>query len=82
MLDEEVEDGDSEVRFLRKAHKLDNAYVDPVVEDIHAVPVTSVKVMLPRQVDKQCPTKRITGIKRIPLNWNTTISSRKKVTIS
>ena len=36
------------VRLLRKAHKIDNAYVDAVVDDIHAVPVTSVKVVLPR----------------------------------
>ena len=52
MLDEEDEDGDIEVRFLRKAHKIDNVYVDPVVEDIHAVPVTSIKVMLPRLIDE------------------------------
>ena len=44
MLDEEHEDGDIEVRILREALKIDNVYVDPVVEDIHAVPVTSVKV--------------------------------------
>ena len=56
MLDE---DGDIEVRFLRKAHKIDNAYVHQVVEDIHAGPVTSVKV------DEECPT---TGIKRFPIN--------------
>ena len=31
MLNEEDEDGDVEVRFLRKAHKTDNAYVDPRV---------------------------------------------------
>ena len=35
------------------AHKVDNAYVDPVVEDIHAVPVTSVKVVLHRPVDEK-----------------------------
>ena len=46
VLDEEDEDGDIEVRFLRKAHNIDNAYVlmYPVVNDIHAVPVTSVTV--------------------------------------
>ena len=65
MLDEEDEDGDIEVRFLRKAHKIDNAYIDPVVENNHAVPVTPVKVVLPRPVDEQCPT---TGIKRFPEN--------------
>ena len=37
VLDAEDEDGDTEVRFLRKAHKVDNVYVDPVVEDIDAV---------------------------------------------
>ena len=58
MLDEEDENGDIEVRFLRKAHNTDNAYV--VVDDINAVPVTSVKVALPRPVDEQCPTKRNT----------------------
>ena len=42
---------DEEVRFLRKAHKIDNAYVDPVVEDIRVVPVTSIKVVFPRPVD-------------------------------
>ena len=68
MLDEEDEDGDIEVRFLWKTHKTDNAYVDPVVEDIHAVPVTSVKVVLHRPVDEQCPTKGTTGIKRFPVN--------------
>ena len=66
MLDEEHEDGDIEVRLLREAHKIDNVYVDPAVEDIHAVPVTSVKVPIP--VDEQCPTKRATGIKRFPAN--------------
>ena len=40
MLDEEDEDGDIEVRFLRMAHKIENAYVDPVVEDIQSVPVS------------------------------------------
>ena len=55
MLDEEDEE-DVEVRFSRKAHTTDNAFVDPVVEDIQAVPVKSVKVVLPRPVDKQCPT--------------------------
>ena len=50
MLEEEDEDGDIEVRFLRKAHKIDNAYVNPLVEDIHAVPVTSAKGVLPRPV--------------------------------
>ena len=30
MLDEEDEDGNIEVRFLQKAHKIDNARVDPV----------------------------------------------------
>ena len=68
MLEEKDEDGDIEVRFLRKAHKIDNAYVDPVVKDIHAVPVTSVKVVLPRPVDEQCPTKRTTRIKQFPVN--------------
>ena len=68
LLDEEDEDGDIEVRVLRKAHNVDNAYVDPVVEDIRAVPVTSVNVVLSRQVDKQCPTKRTTWIKRFPVN--------------
>ena len=68
MLDEEDEDGDIEVRFLREAYKIDNAYIDPVVDDIHAVPVTSVKAVLPRQVDEHCPTKRTTGIKRFPVN--------------
>ena len=64
MLDEEHEDGDIEVHLLREAHKIDNVYVDPAVEDIHAVPV--VKVPIP--ADEQCPTKRITGIKRFPVN--------------
>ena len=32
------------VSYRREAHKIDNAYVDPVVEDINAVPVTSVTV--------------------------------------
>ena len=68
VLDEEDEDGDIKVRFLRKAHKIDNAYVDPVVEDIHAVPVTPVKVDLPRLVDERCPTKRTTAIKQFPVN--------------
>ena len=68
VLDEEDEDGDTEVHFLRKAHEINNAYVDPVVEDIHAVPVTSVNVVLSRPVDEQCPTKRTTGIKRFPVN--------------
>ena len=68
MLVEEDEDGDIELRFLLKTHKIDNAYVDLVVEDIHAVPVTLVKVVLPRPVDEQCPTKRTTGIKRFPVN--------------
>ena len=49
-------------------HKIDNAYVDPVVEDIHAVPVTSVNTVLPRQVEEQCPTKRTTGIERFYVN--------------
>ena len=65
LLDEEDEDGDIEVRVL---HNVDNAYVDPVVDDIRAVPVTSVNVVLSRQVDKQCPTKRTTWIKRFPVN--------------
>ena len=60
MLGEEDEDVDIEIRFLREAHKIDNAYADPVVEDIHAVPVTSVKVVLPRPIDEQRPTKRTT----------------------
>ena len=51
-----------------RAHKIDNAYVDPVVEDIHAVPVTSVQVVLPRLVDEQGPAKRTKGIKRFPAN--------------
>ena len=32
------------------------------------MPVTSVKVVLPRPVDEQCLTKRTTGIKRFPVN--------------
>ena len=56
VLDEEDEDVDIEVRFLRKAHKRDIAYVGPVVEDIHAVPVTSVQVVLPRLENEQYPT--------------------------
>ena len=51
MLDEEDEDGDIVVRFLRKAHRIDNAYVDPVVEDIQAVHVTSIKVVFPSIIE-------------------------------
>ena len=68
MLGEEDEDCDIDVRFLRKAHKIDNAYIDPVVEGMHVVSVTSVKVVLHRPVDEQCPTNITTGIKRFPVN--------------
>ena len=37
------------------------------------MPVTSVKVVLPRPVDEQCPTKRSTV-----QDWNTAISSSKR----
>ena len=43
-------------------------YVEPAMEDIHSVSVTSVKLMLPKHISVQCHTKRMMGIKRFDVN--------------
>ena len=42
--------------------------VEPAIEEIHSVPVTSVKLVLPRPISVQCHTKRMMGIKRFDVN--------------
>ena len=42
--------------------------MQPAMEDIHSVPVTSVKLVLPRPISVQCHTKRTMGIKQFDVN--------------
>ena len=54
----EDEDGDLEVKFLRKHPMIRNGFVDPPVEDIHSVPASSVILVLPQPLTMSGSTKR------------------------
>ena len=43
-------------------------YVEQAMEDIRSVPVTSVKLVLPKHISVPCHTKRMVGIKRFDVN--------------
>ena len=79
VLEEEDDDGDTELRFVRKATKCENEYnyVEPAVEDFHAVSVTSVLLLLPNPISEQCHTKRPMGSSASMWTWNHTTLSRQ-----
>ena len=60
---EEDEEGDIEVKFLRKHSKIPNGFVEPDIEDICSVPVRSVVLILP-QPSSSGSTRRATAIKK------------------
>ena len=63
VIKEKDQEGDIEVKFLRKHTKVPNGFVEPDVEDIHSVPVGSVVLILP-QPSTSGSTRRATAIKK------------------
>ena len=65
----EKDEGDIEVKFLRKRTKVPNGFVEPDVEDIHSVPVGSVVLILP-QPSTSGSTRRATAIKKFATDFS------------
>ena len=69
VIEEKDEEGDIEVKFLRKHTKVPNGFVEPDVEDIHSVSVGSVVLILP-QPSTSGSTRRATAIKKFATDFS------------
>ena len=65
----EEDEGDIEVKFLRKHSKIPNGFVEPDIEDIYSVPVRSVVLILP-QPSTSGSTRRATAIKKFTTDFS------------
>ena len=70
ILKEEDEDGELEIKFLRKHPKVYNGFIEPPVEDIHSVPAKTVKLVLPQPFNLSGSTKRAMGIKKFHTDFS------------
>ena len=65
----EKDEGDIEVKFLRKHTKVLNGFVEPDVEDIHSASVGSIVLILP-QPSTSGSTRRATTIKKLSTDFS------------
>ena len=66
----EDEDGDLEIKFLRKHPKIINGFVEPAIENIHSVPVASVTLVLQQPCNVTGSTRRAIGIKKFHTDFS------------
>ena len=65
----ENEEGDVEVKFLRKHTKVPNGFVKPDEENIHSVPIRSVVLIL-LQPSTSGSTRRATAITKFATDFS------------
>ena len=70
ILKEKDEDGDLEIKFLRKHPKISNGFVEPAIEDIRSVSVASVTLVLPQPCNPTGSTRRAIGIKKFHTDFS------------
>jgi len=63
----EKDEGDLEIKFLRKHPRVEDGFTEPNIEDIHAVPSFSLVMVLPPPVTP-ASTKRVLGIKKFAVD--------------